>query len=65
MLLRHFQGLSYVEIADVLNTSESAVESLLFRARRTLEASLAAENDASPQVSSDAGVYRDMREAEH
>lgn len=36
ILLRHFHGLSYAEIADVLDTSVSAVESLLFRARQSL-----------------------------
>jgi len=50
MLLRHFQELSYAEIADILDTSVSAVESLLFRARRTLHANLALENDYTPQV---------------
>ena len=34
--LRHEQELSYEEIADILNTTVSAVESLLFRARQTL-----------------------------
>ncbi|TGE25671.1 sigma-70 family RNA polymerase sigma factor [Hymenobacter aquaticus] len=34
--LRHEQELSYEEIAAVLNTTVPAVESLLFRARRTL-----------------------------
>ena len=34
--LRHEQELSYEEIAAVLNTTISAVESLLFRARQTL-----------------------------
>ena len=34
--LRHEQELSYEEIAAVLNTTVSAVESLLFRARKTL-----------------------------
>ena len=34
--LRHEQELSYEEIAAVLNTTVSAVESLLFRARQTL-----------------------------
>ncbi len=51
ILLRHFHGMPYSEIADVLETSVSAVESLLFRARRSLERALAAvESDASPQV---------------
>ena len=34
--LRHEQELSYEEIAAVLDTTVSAVESLLFRARQTL-----------------------------
>jgi RNA polymerase sigma-70 factor (ECF subfamily) len=39
-LLREWQGLSYQEIADRLDTSRSAVETLIFRARRTLAAQL-------------------------
>jgi len=39
--LRHEQELSYEEIAAVLNTTVSAVESLLFRARKTLRNHLA------------------------
>jgi RNA polymerase sigma factor (sigma-70 family) len=35
LLLREVQGLSYREIADQLQTSVSAVETLLFRARRS------------------------------
>ena len=34
--LRHEQELSYEEIADILNTTVPAVESVLFRARQTL-----------------------------
>jgi RNA polymerase sigma-70 factor (ECF subfamily) len=48
ILLRHFDGLSYAEIADALDTSVSAVESLLFRARRTLGKSLRAKKTAAP-----------------
>jgi RNA polymerase sigma-70 factor, ECF subfamily len=40
ILLREWQGLSYREIADELGLSQSAVETLLFRARRTLAARL-------------------------
>jgi len=36
IVLRHSHGLSYAEIAAVLRTSVSAVESLLFRSRRRL-----------------------------
>jgi RNA polymerase sigma-70 factor (ECF subfamily) len=35
-ILKRFEGLSYQEIAEVLNTSVSAVESLLFRAKQNL-----------------------------
>lgn len=38
ILLRDFRGLSYEEVARVLDVSPPAVESLLFRARRTLRA---------------------------
>ena len=36
IILSRFEGLSYKEIADVLNTSVSSVESRLFRARQKL-----------------------------
>src|SRR4051794_9560398 len=39
-LLREWQGLSYAEIAEKLDTSRSAVETLLFRARRHLAAEM-------------------------
>ena len=51
VLLRHFEGLSYAEIAEVLGTSTSAVESLLFRARKTLAERITPEPEVSPQVS--------------
>ena len=52
IVLRHFHDFSYAEIAEVLETSVSAVESLLFRARRGLRDTLTAarDNSASPQV---------------
>ena len=40
ILLREWQGLSYHEIARELELSPSAVETLIFRARRTLAANL-------------------------
>lgn len=52
ILLRHFEGMSYAEIAEILNTSLSAVESLLFRAKRSLHAQLAAED---PDLSASSG----------
>jgi len=57
IVLRHFHDLSYGEIAAVLEVSVSAVESLLFRARRSLGRSLAPIRDSeSPQVSSELGA---------
>jgi len=40
ILLREWQGLSYREVADELELSQAAVETLLFRARRSLAAGL-------------------------
>ena len=40
ILLREWQGLSYHEIAGELELTQSAVETLLFRARRTLASNL-------------------------
>jgi RNA polymerase sigma factor (sigma-70 family) len=47
ILLREWQGLSYREIADELELSQAAVETLIFRARRSLAAGL--ENPAPPK----------------
>src|SRR4051794_34382889 len=49
LLLREWQGLSYKEIADALDLSQAAVETVLFRARRTLANGLV---DAPPRRSS-------------
>jgi RNA polymerase sigma factor (sigma-70 family) len=43
ILLREWQGLSYAEIGEELGLSTSAVETLLFRARRTLARELGGE----------------------
>jgi RNA polymerase sigma-70 factor (ECF subfamily) len=43
LLLREWQGLSYKEIADELGLTQAAVETLLFRARRSLAAGLSDE----------------------
>ena len=40
ILLREWQGLSYREIAEELEVTQSAVETLIFRARRSLAAGL-------------------------
>jgi RNA polymerase sigma factor (sigma-70 family) len=43
LVLREWQGLSYKEIGDELDLSQAAVETLLFRARRSLAAGLSEE----------------------
>jgi RNA polymerase sigma-70 factor, ECF subfamily len=48
ILLRDWQGLSYAEIAEVLETSVSAVETLIFRGRRHLANALAGVEETAP-----------------
>ncbi|MDX6454552.1 MAG: hypothetical protein QOD48_659 [Gaiellaceae bacterium] len=55
ILLREWQGLSYREIADVLDLSQAAVETLLFRARRALAARLRGAGALLPWIKSFAG----------
>ena len=43
LLLREWQGLAYAEIANQMGLSQSAVETLLFRARRSLAQGLESE----------------------
>jgi RNA polymerase sigma-70 factor (ECF subfamily) len=50
ILLREWRGLSYNEIAEELNLSHSAVETLLFRARRTLAHSLERRDVERPRT---------------
>jgi RNA polymerase sigma factor (sigma-70 family) len=47
LVLREIEGLSYAEIADRLGLSHSAVETLLFRARRALRIELEGEEERS------------------
>lgn len=54
VLLRHFGGLRYREIAEVMGTTPAAVDSMLVRARRSLARRLI-ENS---QESEDSGVQR-------
>jgi len=55
LLLREWQGLSYKEIGDELGLSQAAVETLLFRARRSLAAGLTDEpKNASKRFRADA-----------
>ena len=43
LTLFHFDGLSQIEVGNLLGISDEAVESLLARARRTLKAALKSE----------------------
>jgi len=64
--LRHFQELSYKEIAGALGIPEGTVMSRLFHARRRLRETLAPMLDEEPvsgTPSSDGGRVKDKREA--
>jgi len=50
LLMREWQGMSYAEIADALGVSHSAVETLIFRARRHLASSLTNSGKAIASV---------------
>jgi RNA polymerase sigma factor (sigma-70 family) len=55
ILLREWQGLSYREIANELDLSQAAVETLIFRARRALAARLRGAGSFLPWLKSFAG----------
>ncbi len=65
ILLREWQGLSYHEIADELELSQSAVETLIFRARRNLAANLESEAEAAGRALAHAQGARRRRAARH
>jgi RNA polymerase sigma-70 factor (ECF subfamily) len=50
ILLREWRGLSYSEIAEELELSQSAVETLIFRARRTLARGLERQDVERPRT---------------
>jgi RNA polymerase sigma factor (sigma-70 family) len=50
LLLREWQGLSYSEVAARMGLTESAVEAVIFRARRSLAAKLRAANRVASLV---------------
>ena len=60
IVLRHFHGLTYNALSDVLGVSHSAVESLLFRARARLRAVLveARKKKMDPQDRGLSGVQQ-------
>ena len=71
ILLREWQGLSYREIAEELEVSQSAVETLIFRARRSLAQGLEqpdsikpAEAEELPARAARARLRHDRRRAE-
>jgi RNA polymerase sigma factor (sigma-70 family) len=49
IVLREWQGLSYAEIAEELELSQSAVETLIFRARRALTRELRRDDQLRPR----------------
>lgn len=50
VILRYWYDYSYLEIADILDTTESAIKSRLFRARQTLAERLASQSPASSLI---------------
>ena len=65
ILLREWQGLTYAEIAEALDLSGSAVETLLFRARRSLARALERTSKAAARalnVSPAFGLVRSLLE---
>lgn len=50
VILRYWYDYSYVEIADILDTTESAIKSRLFRARQALADRLSTQSQASSLI---------------
>jgi RNA polymerase sigma factor (sigma-70 family) len=61
LLLREWQGLSYAEIALRLGLTESAVEAVLFRARRNLAQTLRRTGDRAASLASIVMLMRGLR----
>lgn len=57
ILLREWQGLSYKEIAAELDVTQTAVEMLIFRARRTLAGALEQPAETKARVARLAGAF--------
>ena len=64
LVLREIGGLSYAEVAEHLGISVSAVETLIFRARRALREELASEERRRITVGGVASTRSDSRRAE-
>jgi RNA polymerase sigma-70 factor (ECF subfamily) len=56
ILLREWQGLSYVEISEALGVSVSAVETLIFRGRRHLAKALSGALEPEPGLAAAAAA---------
>jgi RNA polymerase sigma factor (sigma-70 family) len=61
LLLREWQGLSYAEIAAHLGLTESAVEAVLFRARRNLAQTLRRAGDRAASLTGIVMLIRRLR----
>jgi RNA polymerase sigma factor (sigma-70 family) len=61
LLLREWQGLSYAEIAPRLGLSESAVEAVLFRARRNLARTFQRTANHAASLTGIATLFRGVR----
>ena len=59
LLLREWQGLSYKEIGDQMVLSQAAVETLLFRARRSLADALTTDRAEQPKRGRPRAAKRD------
>jgi RNA polymerase sigma-70 factor (TIGR02960 family) len=62
LVLRDVLGYRAVEVADILDTTESAVTSALKRARATLQRRLATDGDQAPPPAPNSDVERDLVE---
>ena len=60
ILLREWQGLSYREISDELELSQAAVETLIFRARRSLAQGLEQPSEPRRRRRAGAGVLANL-----
>lgn len=62
LILRHFDHLSYAEIAEVMDLSTAAVEALLFRSRRSLAEVLRPTKSMTHRKFEDAAVLKTVEQ---
>ena len=58
IILKYWYDYSYAEIAEVLDTTESAIKSRLFRARRTLAEMMGSANEDDEDQREDDAINR-------